>query len=81
MSNEIQKDFLKKLGKQIKKIRTERGLTQTALAHLCGKDSQSLQRVESGNTNPTAWYLQHIAVALNVEVKELFDTDLPKPKV
>ena len=65
--------FLHKLGKRIKQIRAEKGLTQTELAHKAGKDSQSVERVENGKTNPSAYYLMEIAKALNVPLKELFD--------
>ena len=65
--------FLKKLGQRIKDIRAEKGLSQTELAHKCGKDSQSLERVENGKTNPSAYYLAELAKALKVPLKDLLD--------
>lgn len=65
--------LLKKLGERIREIRKEKGLSQTELAHKCGKDSQSLERVENGKTNPSAYYLYEVAKALKVPIKDLLD--------
>lgn len=80
-ATDLQKGFLVQLGQRIKQIRTEKGLSQSEVANRCGKERQSYQRVETGNINPTIWYLQHIATALDVEVKELLNTKLIKPKI
>jgi len=81
MKSELQKIFLKKLGLHLRSIRKSKGLSQSEVAHLCGKESQSHQRVESENINLTVWYLQHIALALEVTLKDLLDVDLVYPKV
>lgn len=73
-----QKEFLLQLGQRIRTLRKQKGLSQAELAHKCGKDRQSYQRVETGNINPTIWYLQHIATALETDLKTLLDIDLPK---
>lgn len=65
--------FLKKLGKNIAHIREQTGLSQTELALRCDKDKQSLNRLEKGRINPSAFYLSEIAAELKVPVKELFD--------
>jgi len=65
-------EFLKKLGDNIVRIRKSKNLTQTGLAHLCNKDPQSLERVENGKVNPSAFYLKTLADALNVEIEEFF---------
>lgn len=65
------KDLLVNLGKRIKQIRQSKDLTQTQLAHLLGKDQQSIQRLESGNINPSYIYLLEIAKGLNIEISEL----------
>ncbi|RLD87178.1 MAG: XRE family transcriptional regulator [Bacteroidetes bacterium] len=66
-------DFLNKLGRHIVSTRKSKGLTQSELASLCFKDRQSIERVENGKTNPTAFYLFELARALNVSLKDLFD--------
>ena len=35
------------------------------------KDRQSLQRIESGNSNPTIYYLYELAIGLEVPLKTL----------
>lgn len=65
--------FLKKLGKNIARIREEAGLSQTELALRCDKDKQSLNRLEKGRINASAYYLAQIAEELNVPLKEFFD--------
>lgn len=65
--------FLQKIGQNIKKLRAEKKLSQTDLAHASGKDPQSLERVENGKTNPTIYYLLEISKALKVSLKELVD--------
>ncbi len=70
----MQKDkFLKRLGAQIVKIRKSKNLTQAELAWKCGKDPQSIERVENGKTNPTSYYLFQLASALNVSTKSFFE--------
>ena len=76
-----QSEFLFQLGQRIKKIRKEKGLSQSEVANKCGKERQSYQRVETGNINPTIWYLQHIAKALDMDMKMLLDCELIKPKL
>lgn len=65
--------FLRKLGGQIVKVRKNKNLTQAELAWKCGKDPQSIERVENGKTNPTSYYLFQIASALNVSICVFFE--------
>lgn len=65
--------FLKKLGKRIIDLRTKKGWSQRDLAFACGKEPQSIERVENGKSNPTAFYLKELAEALEVEVSDFFD--------
>lgn len=65
--------FLKKLGKHIAQLREKAGITQTELALRCDKDRQSLNRLEKGRINPSAFYLLEIATELDVPLKDLFD--------
>ena len=72
MSDE-KKILLKKLGERVKMIRLEKNLTQVDLASLASKDQQSIQRLESGNINPSFYYLNEISKALSVNLKDLID--------
>jgi putative transcriptional regulator len=65
--------FQKKLGKNIARLREEAGITQTELALRCDKDKQSLNRLEKGRINPSAFYLYQIAIELNIDLKYLLD--------
>lgn len=65
--------FLKKLGKNVTRLRNEAGISQTELALRCDKDRQNLNRLEKGRINPTAFFLLQIAKELNVSLKEIFD--------
>jgi transcriptional regulator with XRE-family HTH domain len=65
--------FLKKLGKNIAQLREKAGLSQTELALRSDKDRQSLNRLEKGRINPSAYYLSEIAAELKVPLKDLLD--------
>lgn len=65
--------ILDRCGARIREIRLEKGITQKELAWNCGKDPQSLERVENGKSNPTIFYLYEIAQGLNIPVKTLID--------
>lgn len=68
----MDKRFLTKLGKNIKKIRKERGMTQDDIG-INGISRQMVSLVEIAKTDITASMLKIIADNLNVEVKDLFD--------
>ena len=70
---EQKRRLLTKLGKRIKTLRMQKGMTQSQLAWAMHKDPQSLERVENAKTNPTIFYLHEIARGLDVPVKELLD--------
>ncbi len=70
MTKEI---FLKKLGKNVARLREKAGLSQTELALRCDKDRQSLNRLEKGRINPSAFYLLQLAEELKIPVKDLLD--------
>lgn len=65
-------EFIKQLGTNLRRLRKERYLTQSELASLIGKDRQSYQRIELGNTNPTVGYLLEVAKGLKIPFCELF---------
>lgn len=70
----MQKDeFLVKLGKHIIKTRVRKGWSQSELARNCDKDRQSIERLENGKINPSAFYLKQIADGLNIKLSELLD--------
>ncbi|MBR1977818.1 helix-turn-helix transcriptional regulator [bacterium] len=68
----MNKYFLTKLGKQIKKLRVERNLTQDDVG-INGISRQMVSLLELARTDVTASKLKIIADNLQVEVKDLFD--------
>jgi len=61
------------VGKRICVLRKQLKLTQAALASSAGMEESALQRIEAGRTNPTIKTLYKVAIALNVDIKELFE--------
>lgn len=73
--NKGKDDFLQRLGQNIKKYRTEKGLSQAELAKLCGFDSSNsrstISKIEKGVNDVPASTLKAIAKALGVTVCDL----------
>lgn len=63
----------KLLGQRIKEVRKSRGLTQPALAEMVNVDAKYISRIETGSSSPSLDTLENISIALDIEVKELFD--------
>ena len=61
------------VGKQIKKFRKMRKLTQTELAHRVWKDRQYLYKIESGKVTPNILTIAMIALALDVTLSQLLE--------
>jgi XRE family transcriptional regulator, regulator of sulfur utilization len=59
------------LGKAVRQLRDERGVSQEALAYEAGVTSGTLSLIERGRSNPTWGTVKGIAAALNVDVAEL----------
>jgi DNA-binding XRE family transcriptional regulator len=60
------------LGRQVKRLRRENGLTQEALADRCDIYRTYLSRIEGGTANPSLSVLVGIARFLRVEIQVLF---------
>lgn len=61
------------IGKNLKRIRTEKGLTQKELGELCGWADSVIRKYENGYTNPKFEAVIKIANALNVKIGDLVD--------
>ena len=61
----------KKLGENIKRIRTEKGMTQGDIFRAINLDRGYVSSLESGKRNPTLAMIEKIAKALGVSVDEL----------
>lgn len=65
-------DIKKLLGKSIKEIRKQKGLTQERLAELVGIGTPNISYIECGRFAPAVDTLEKIAQALEVEPFELY---------
>ena len=59
------------LGKAIRQLREERGMTQEALAHDAGVTVGHLSTIERGHSNPTWATVKAITAALDASMVEL----------
>ena len=59
-------------GRRLRKLRTEKGLSQEALALDCDLDRTYIGGIERGERNVSLINIEKIAVALDVPVRELF---------
>ncbi|UJA00506.1 helix-turn-helix domain-containing protein [Acinetobacter johnsonii] len=59
------------IGQLIRNSRTQRSITQEALALQCGIDRSYMGRIERGEVNLTVEKLYEIASALEINAKEL----------
>lgn len=70
------KDFLNKLGNNVRKYRIEKGFTQLDLGVQMDNYAEQIGRIERGELNVTICTLKNIATALDISLSELlfFDT-------
>ena len=60
-----------KLGKNLKRLRTEKGFTQADIAKAVGVTCPYLSNIENGKVNPTLLTLAKLANALKINIEEL----------
>jgi transcriptional regulator with XRE-family HTH domain len=76
-SNAVEKiNIRQQLGTRIKELRAATGLSQEAFADKCGFARSYMSRIERGGANPSIDAIEVLAVALGVNIKDLF-TDEP----
>ncbi|OIQ26995.1 MAG: hypothetical protein BM564_13525 [Bacteroidetes bacterium MedPE-SWsnd-G2] len=61
------------LAKRIKNLRIKSGMSQEYLAEESGLSLRTIQRIENGETNPTADSLKRLSNALNANPDDLLD--------
>jgi len=71
--NELKESIPKQVGERVRLFRKEKGLTQTQLAQLVGKDRQYLYKIEKAIVTPNIVTIASISIALEVPLKEFFD--------
>lgn len=55
--------------------RTTKGLTLVQLSKLTGISKTTLNNIENGKTSPTLQQLEYIAIALEMHITDLFESD------
>ena len=65
-----------KFGLRVRELRSVIGLSQEAFADKCGFARSYMSRVERGSGNPSIDAVEVIAIALGVQVRDMF-TDVP----
>ena len=62
------------IGANIRKIRSDKNLTQDELAHKCGFYRTYINLIETSKRLPSSFSLYRIAFALGVKVDDLYPT-------
>lgn len=68
----------KRFGERVRELRNALGESQEAFADRCGLARTYISRVERGGANPSLDAVEIFAVALNVEVVDLFSFPIVK---
>ena len=64
-------ELLEKLGQRIKQLRSEKGMSQIALAVELNYEKSNMSRLESGRINPKITTLYNVAKALEISLQDL----------
>ena len=75
MAKNTDKSFLIAFGAHLKKVRVEKNITQAQVAIDCDFDVSVISRIELGKVNTSLSNLKCISVALQIDIKDLFDFD------
>ena len=59
------------IGKRIRELREQKGLTQQQVADACDFEKSNMSRLEAGGTNPTLYTLKKIADFLELTLNDL----------
>lgn len=68
-------DIRKKVGDRIRRLRSEKSMTQEALSFRAELDKAYLSEVENGKRNISVVNLEKIILALNICMKDFFSDD------
>ncbi len=65
-------DIKQKFGKNLKRLRLEKGISQETLALTADLDRTYIPSIEKGLRNVSITVAEKLAIALNVDITELF---------
>lgn len=66
-------DIKSQFGRKVKKFRLSKGLSQEAFAHKADLDRTYISSIEKGERNVSLVVIEKIAIALEIEISNLFD--------
>ncbi len=69
----MEESILKKFGKRVRELRTERNLTQQQLADISGLHKNYIGMVERGERNPSLLNIDVLSKSLKVSISELLN--------
>ena len=69
------------VGRRLRELRTERGLSMRALARLSGLSTNALSMIERGKTSPSVSTLYKLSEALEVPITAFFRTEPPREAI
>jgi transcriptional regulator with XRE-family HTH domain len=72
-------DMRRLVGRNVRRFREKKGLTQEQFASICGFSQQYISGLEQGHRNPTVITLYELAVALGVSHLDLL-RPIKKPR-
>lgn len=73
MRKKVDTTYLLSFGRNLKKIRESKNLTQAQLAIDCDCDVSVISRIERGVVNTSLSNLKLLSTALEIPIKDLFD--------
>ncbi len=69
------------VGRQLRRVRRERGLSLRSLAELSGLNVNTLSLIENGKTSPSVSTLQQLATTLRVPITAFFESEPAQKKI
>ncbi len=70
--------FLKQFGNQIREVRRSKNITQEVLANTINVDISQISRLERGILNASVSLIKDISVALDIDLKTIFEFEYTK---
>lgn len=68
----MSKDICSRFGEQVRRIRTEKKMTQTELCHKISMEQKTLSSIENGKMEPCLKNIDYLASGLGVTLARLF---------
>jgi transcriptional regulator with XRE-family HTH domain len=69
-------DIKEKIGKRLRELRTDKGLSQEKFSFECNLDRTYIASIEQGKRNVSVVNIEKIAQAFNLSVSEFFNSNL-----